>query len=514
MIPQRRRTGWQLPTAWLFGVTLYAWAPGIALAGYAVSFDGFDDYIQLPASTALNDATDRSFSLSAWVKPQDSPPVSCSTNTNTCIYSAITRPGYHTHIGYEYGQRYRAGIWNSSNVGFTLSSGSIAPGVWHHLCLTVDTATLRMAFYVDGAQVPGSPLTFTGTLKDYGTLPYYIGAGNPGASAWTWHFKGAIDEPRIYTRALTAAEVTAQYNAGQGQYGSPEPALIAGWHLDEGTALTASDYSGRGHTGTLKNGASWMPGLVREPVAMPITLEAEAMPTKPSGSGSVTDGWALYSSGALESPVQLPVTGTYELRVVARGDYAGAQWPQLELRINGSAIATTTVDSASWKTFTVTRSLASGTYQLGIVFTNDYYSPPQDRNLYVDKLVIVPPGGTPADTTAPTISGLAASGVTTTGATITWTTDEAATSQVEYGLTTSYGQTTALDNALVTSHSTTLTSLTAGMLYHYRVRSKDAAGNERVSADATFTTGAADTTPPIISFTSPKDGDILIAPSP
>ena len=46
-------------------------------------------------------------------------------------------------------------------------------------------------------------------------------------------------------------------------------------------------------------------------------------------------------------------------------------------------------------------------------------------------------GGTvPGDTTPPTISSIAASGVTSSGATVTWTTNEAADTQVEYGLTT------------------------------------------------------------------------------
>src|SRR5205085_11102400 len=39
------------------------------------------------------------------------------------------------------------------------------------------------------------------------------------------------------------------------------------------------------------------------------------------------------------------------------------------------------------------------------------------------------------DTTPPTISAVASSGVTATAATITWTTDEASDSQVDYGKT-------------------------------------------------------------------------------
>jgi hypothetical protein len=43
---------------------------------------------------------------------------------------------------------------------------------------------------------------------------------------------------------------------------------------------------------------------------------------------------------------------------------------------------------------------------------------------------------------------------------------------------------------MVTSHSAQLSGLTAGTLYHYRVKSRDAAGNLSVSANRTFTTTA------------------------
>ena len=101
------------------------------------------------------------------------------------------------------------------------------------------------------------------------------------------------------------------------------------------------------------------------------------------------------------------------------------------------------------------------------------------------------------DTTAPVISNVAAGGITTTGATITWNTNENSDSQVEYGLTTAYGQSTTLNPALVTAHSQGLSGLTSGTLYHYRVKSRDASGNLAISGDFTFTT--LDVTAPVIS---------------
>jgi len=93
-----------------------------------------------------------------------------------------------------------------------------------------------------------------------------------------------------------------------------------------------------------------------------------------------------------------------------------------------------------------------------------------------------------ADTTPPVISGVDISGITETIATITWTTDEPATSHVEYGKTTNYGLTTTLDKELATSHSVTLTELKPETTYHFRIKSVDEAGNEALSDDYTFTT--------------------------
>lgn len=103
------------------------------------------------------------------------------------------------------------------------------------------------------------------------------------------------------------------------------------------------------------------------------------------------------------------------------------------------------------------------------------------------------------DATAPIISTVAVTNITGTSATITWTTDEPATSQANYGLTTSYGSTTLIDNTLLTSHSHVISGLNPNTTYNFRVRSKDAAGNERVGSNVVFTTAAAvDTTAPSV----------------
>lgn len=89
------------------------------------------------------------------------------------------------------------------------------------------------------------------------------------------------------------------------------------------------------------------------------------------------------------------------------------------------------------------------------------------------------------DTVAPVISSVAAT-TQTSSAVVTWTSNESTTSQANYGLTASYGSSTTLNATATTSHSETISDLSAGTTYHYQVVSVDAAGNSSSSSDATF----------------------------
>ncbi len=93
---------------------------------------------------------------------------------------------------------------------------------------------------------------------------------------------------------------------------------------------------------------------------------------------------------------------------------------------------------------------------------------------------------------APVITAVAPSAITTTTATIAWTTDVTSTANiVEYGLTSGLGSTNTTDVG-TTSHSAALTSLTADRTYYYRVKST--AGGSTTSSDILTFTTSADTT--------------------
>ncbi|WP_298517190.1 S8 family serine peptidase [uncultured Kordia sp.] len=122
---------------------------------------------------------------------------------------------------------------------------------------------------------------------------------------------------------------------------------------------------------------------------------------------------------------------------------------------------------------------ASGTYIITVTNKGSLVGGSQDFSLIVTGLT-----GTPVVCNATTPTGVATSGITTSGADVNWTEVAGATYDVRYRATGTSSWTT---NA-VTSNSTTLSGLTASTSYEVQVRSKCSSGNSSYSSSVTFTT--------------------------
>lgn len=88
-----------------------------------------------------------------------------------------------------------------------------------------------------------------------------------------------------------------------------------------------------------------------------------------------------------------------------------------------------------------------------------------------------------------TISDIKLSDLSGKSATISWQTSAAASSEIDYGLSTRYGF-SAVDAKLVTNHSLKLNPnyMTGGITYHFVIKSIDANNNSAASPDMTFGT--------------------------
>lgn len=122
----------------------------------------------------------------------------------------------------------------------------------------------------------------------------------------------------------------------------------------------------------------------------------------------------------------------------------------------------------------------------------------------------------PADTTSPNVTAIQVSSVTTTGATVSFNTDEPATAQIDYADNNYYNGNLAYNHTestsnFIASHSITLSNLSPSTTYHYRISANDAAGNTTTGVDRTFTTLAQDTVAPVLSNPTPATSTVLAA---
>jgi hypothetical protein len=122
-----------------------------------------------------------------------------------------------------------------------------------------------------------------------------------------------------------------------------------------------------------------------------LRIEAEEMKNVDVAAYSSSNGIVyINSNGRIEAPVRFTSSGNYTFEVLASGTPAANVAPVLELRIDGVARKAISIDSRSFNRYDATVSVTAGLHTVALAFTNDYYAPPEDRNVAVDRLTISP----------------------------------------------------------------------------------------------------------------------------
>ena len=183
-----------------------------AVVGQGFSFNGYSAGVTAAADNALNlITTNDQVSIEAWVNPQ-------ANGTTYDVMSVVGKrytPDSYTTIGYEMfllGGKPGFQIMNLSGVYSFWATNDLRDGGYHHVVATLDrTLTNGGKIYIDGApRYTFNPTVLSGSLSN--SEPVRIGVHpQPGFNGW---YKGIIDEPTIYRRALTNTEVAALYAAG------------------------------------------------------------------------------------------------------------------------------------------------------------------------------------------------------------------------------------------------------------------------------------------------------------
>lgn len=186
-----------------------AWA-GDAQSGTSLSFDGVDDYVSMPYSSAFDILPSSMFSVSVWAK------------SNTALAQSgvdqrmiITRRGvlgdgvdedkgwglfpiYYSSPPNYTGNMLEFAFWTGqeTNAPFT-----IAAGVWNHFVVIGNGSSVKL--YANGSELTAQTFNSGGSIPSSSTTPH---VGN-----WqynnNWGWNGTIGEVHFFNRALSAAEV-------------------------------------------------------------------------------------------------------------------------------------------------------------------------------------------------------------------------------------------------------------------------------------------------------------------
>lgn len=187
-------------------------------------------YASVADNSSLNIDANQSFSITAWVK-------TTATANQLFIAKRLAAKG----SGYELWQLngyFAVNCTHTNGSSSGLPGGSkykINDGKWHQIAFVVDVQKNLYFMYVDGKVDVSKVLVSTTGCSNTDKL--YIGL----RGTLDMPMNGAMDEVRIYKRALSQAEIAADMAT---QVTTDTPSLAAAWNFEEGAGTQAADIKG------------------------------------------------------------------------------------------------------------------------------------------------------------------------------------------------------------------------------------------------------------------------------
>jgi hypothetical protein len=170
-------------------------------AGFALDFDGHDDYVTIKADPSLDNLD--AVTMTAWIYPRADSHwhVLDKGDGDKRLYSEGIERTLDGRIRY------------SGTHAFSRSvSDTIELNKWQHIALTWSRTTNQTRLYHNGVEVQyGVQEVGSGSVLDDTTYPFTIGAR--GALGQVTFFNGMVDEVRLYDYVLTEEQIRDIYSS-------------------------------------------------------------------------------------------------------------------------------------------------------------------------------------------------------------------------------------------------------------------------------------------------------------
>jgi chitodextrinase len=398
------------------------------------------------------------------------------------------------------------------------------------------TATAVSTSQIDLTWTASSDPDNTSSQITYTVYRGGVNVATTAAGATSFSDKG-LSPSTVYIYALAASDPAGKTSAQSTAVSVSTPALVltpyAYWKLDDNSGSSAADSSGNSLTASLLNSPTWLTGTncaISGCLSFSGANQYGTARLDLSDTSVITVAfWMKWSNFANDNRLALEFSPNFHNTTGGFMIDPDSSWQsnRFEVSLAGNAgqnsVAFARPAAGVWHHYAFVMNKTNPGSSEIVPYVDGVAAPytvalgaDNSDNFGADTLYLMARGGTslfgsgslddlrvykralssaeiasiatPSDATPPMITAVSVTAQTSTAATITWTTNEASSTQVEYGRSTTYGLSTTLDPTLRTSHSQQITGLACKTVYHYRVKSKDAAGNMSVSPDYTFQT--------------------------
>ena len=180
--------------------------------GGALSFNGTNQYVNIPNTASLKIVQENSYTLAAWFKPNSIPAGKDPANNSS--YAILIKTGWHEGLFFNHSGRFFMIHYLAGNVAEGRESDSTyTAGSFYHVAGVVDRATGTTKIYVNGQLQGTTAWTPNAVAREYENMTWKVGIAYPGAPTYRYAADGVIDDVRIYNRALSASEIQQIYNS-------------------------------------------------------------------------------------------------------------------------------------------------------------------------------------------------------------------------------------------------------------------------------------------------------------